>query len=173
MQSTTLFLTFFLSTLAVIVSSFLLLERWFKHRERAWMFVIKQDNNKAITSLRISALERLTLMLERISPTSLVMRQNVATSSAAMLQLELVKSIREEFDHNVSLQIYVSNDCWDKVKQAKEETTQLIKIAYTKVRPESTGMDLSREIFKLEAATGNNAIRIALEAVKYEALRNY
>jgi hypothetical protein len=157
----------------ILVALFLFFERWTKHREREWMFLLKQDNNKALASLRITAYERLTIMMERITPTALIMRQGVGIASAAMLQLELIKSIREEFEHNVSLQLYVTQETWDRVRRAKEETTDLIKVAFTRVLPESSGLDLSREIFKMEAAEGNAAIREALFAIRAEMVKNY
>lgn len=133
-----------------------------------WQWMLKLDNNKAISTLRVTACERLIIMLERIHPDSLVLRQNIATSSAAMLQLELIKSIREEFEHNVSLQLYISDNAWQHVKFAKDEMLELIKIAYTKVRPESTGMDLSREIFKLSATLQGDPVKQAIHVVKRE-----
>jgi hypothetical protein len=96
------------------------------------------------------------------------MRQSIASVSAGSLQLELIRSVREEFEHNVSLQIYVSNETWELVKDAKEEVLEIIKEAYTRVTPVSNGMDLSREIFKLEAAVGNTKIRKAIESIKAE-----
>jgi hypothetical protein len=162
------YIIIFTITIIVIVAIYLLVERILKHREREWAFVLRQDNNKALASLRVSAYERIIIMLERTTPTSLIMRRNVGTMSAAMLQLELMKALREEFDHNVSLQIYVSNECWERVKRAKDETTELIKVAFTKVSPESPGIELSREIFKLEAAVGNGGTREAIFAIRAE-----
>jgi hypothetical protein len=133
-----------------------------------WQWMLKLDNNKAVSNLRVSACERLIIMLERIHPDSLVLRQNIATSSAAMLQLELIKSIREEYEHNVSLQLYISDTAWNHVRFAKDEMMELIKIAYTKVRPESTGMDLSREIFKMSATLQSDPVKQAIQQVKRE-----
>jgi hypothetical protein len=102
-------------------------------------------------------------MLERITPTSLVMRQNMRTQSASTLQLELVKSVREEFELNVSLQLYVSDDTWMKVKNAKDEVLELVRIAFSKLPENATGIDLSKEIFQIEAMTGNQKISEALK----------
>ena len=160
----------FIAFLLVVVSLF---NKWMKYRERAWAFTLKQDNNKALAPLRISAYERIVVMLERITPQSLVMRHNSGTSSAAFLQMDIIRGLREEFEHNVSLQMYVSPECWEKVKHAREETAELVKVAFTKVRPESSAMDLSREILKLEATVGNSAIREALLGVRMEMARYF
>ncbi|MEY3399346.1 MAG: hypothetical protein RL220_1940, partial [Bacteroidota bacterium] len=133
-----------------------------------WQWLMKIDQNKALTPLRVTACERLVIMLERIHPDSLVLRQNVVTGTAAMLQLELIKSIREEFEHNVSMQLYVTDETWTRVKAARESITEIVREAFTRVRPESTAMDLSREIFKQSAASGTDAIRVALHAVRQE-----
>jgi hypothetical protein len=160
----------FAATLLLILYMF---RRWLKHREREWAFVMRQDNNKSLAPLRISAYERIIVMLERITPQSMVMRHNMNSSSAALLQMELIRALREEFEHNVSLQMYVSMECWEKVKRAREETAELIKVAFTRVRPEASAMEFSREILKLEATVSNSAIREAIVAVRIEMAKYY
>ncbi len=157
----------------IVFTLVFLFKQWLKYKERQWAFVLKQDNNKALAPLKISAYERIVVMLERIAPQSLVLRHQSYSATASFLQLELIKSIREEFEHNVSLQMYVSAECWSKVKRAKDETSDLIKVAFTKVRPESSAMDLTIEIMKLEATVGNSAISDALLAIRIEMARYF
>jgi len=156
----------FLLVILLLAGLYVLAERLMRARERERVFQLKIERNKSFAPLKISACERLIVMLERITPTPLVMRQRVSGSTAAMLQLDVVKAIREEFEHNVSLQMYISEAAWEKVRKAKDETTELIKIAFTRIRPESPAMELGNEIFKLEAATQNKAIREAIAAVR-------
>ncbi len=146
---------------------------WIKHRERSWMFILKQDNNKALAPLRISAYERIVVMLERITPQSMVMRHSVTASNAAYLHMDLMRALREEFDHNISLQMYVSDECWNKVKRAREETGELYKVAFTRVKPDSSAAEFGREILHLEATVGNSAIREALVAVRMEMVKHF
>ncbi|MFN8776686.1 MAG: hypothetical protein ACK5XV_07970 [Flavobacteriales bacterium] len=162
-----------LLALLVIAALYALLERYLRYRENALRFEERMERNKALAPLKISGCERLIIMLERITPTSLVMRQRVSGTTSAMLQLELMKAIREEFEHNVSLQMYVSPECWSLVRKAKDETTELVRIAFTKVSPESPGIDLSNQIFKLEAATGNTVIRQAIAAIREDLARYF
>lgn len=130
---------------------------------------MKIELMKQSLPLQLKAYERLTIMLERITPSNLVMRINKGTMNGAQLQLELLKAIREEFEHNISMQVYVSDGAWEMTKVAKEETLQLIKIASTKVGPEGSSMQLSKEIFDLENKTGNSAIKQAINALRKEA----
>ncbi len=145
-----------------------LFNMWIKHRERAWMFTLKQDNNKALAPLRISAYERIIVMLERITPQAMVMRHSATSTHAAYLHMDLAKALREEFEHNISLQMYVSDECWNKVKRAREETGELYKVAFTRVKADSSATEYGREILHLEATVGNSAIREAILAVRSE-----
>jgi hypothetical protein len=167
---------FILATLALITLFSLIYwiyQQWLLLQERKWTFILKQDNNKALSTLRITAYERLTVMLERITPQALVMRHNTGGMSAQALQLDLIRSVREEFEHNVSLQIYVSPDCWEKIQMAKEETAQLIKIAFTRLPAGHNALELSGEILRIEAEVGNPAIRSAIQSIRLEMARNY
>lgn len=159
--------------IVLLLLNYKMVQQWIKHKERELAFQLKADNNKALSSLRITACERVIIMLERITPTSLVMRQTMRTASASALQLELIRSVREEFEHNVSLQLYVSDHTWEKIKDAKDEVLELIRLAYSKIPENGTGMDLSKEIFHIEALTGNQKIKAALEAVKLEITARY
>ena len=147
--------------------------RLMKQRERGWVFTIKQDNNKALASVRLSAYERLVIMLERITPQSLILRHHIQASNAGMLQRDLIRAIREEFEHNISLQVYVSMGCWDKVTRARDETIELIKIAATKVDTSSDPLFLSQEVIALESIVQNSAIREAILAIRQEMDAHY
>ena len=150
-----------------------LFNAWIKHRERAWMFALKQDNNKALAPLRISAYERIIVMLERVTPQAMVMRVSATSSNAAFLHIDLTKALREEFEHNISLQMYVSDECWNKVKRAREETGELYKVAFTRVKADSSAAEYAREILHLEATVGNSAIREAVVAVRAEMAKHF
>ena len=146
---------------------------WIKHRERSWVFTLKQDNNKALAPLRISAYERIIVMLERNTPQAMVMRVSATSSNAAFLHIDLAKALREEFEHNISLQMYVSEECWNKVKRAKDETGELYKVAFTRVNANSSAAEYAREILHLEATVGNSAIREAIVAVRAEMGKHF
>lgn len=70
--------------------------------------------------LRLQAAERFALYLERINPGRLVMRLHRSGMTAAMLQNEILRTIREEFDHNLSRQVYVSEGAWELIKNARQ-----------------------------------------------------
>jgi len=144
-----------------------------QRRDNEWNLRMKADNNKAMASLRIPALERLAVMLERITPERMILRLYKGSETAGMLEADMVTALREEFDHNISLQIYVSEACWEAVVTARKETAELIRVAASRVEPADDAALLCREIMALEAAVGNTAIKSALVHLRQELETHY
>jgi hypothetical protein len=87
-------------------------------------------------------------VLERITPNNLIVRTNNGDYSAPELHGLLLSEIREEFGHNLSQQVYMSDDAWYQVKGAMEEVVVLINNAAAQVGPDARGMDLARRVFR-------------------------
>lgn len=98
--------------------------------------------------LRLQAYERLTLFLERITPTNLISRVNKPGMAARDLQLSLISNIRLEFEHNLSQQIYVSSPVWMMIVQVKEEIISIVNRVASDLPEAATGKDLSRAIIE-------------------------
>lgn len=124
--------------------------------------------NDFTSKLRLQAAERFVLYLERIEPGRLVMRSHQNGMSAKMLQNEMLKSIREEFDHNLSQQIYISENAWNLIKGAKDEMIKFITATSTGMNSDATSLDFSRKMFhaasKVEKLPGD----VALEFLRHE-----
>ena len=150
---------------------------WFLNKEwkqvamRKERQMTQRTKHKLFIPLKLSALERLTIMLERTKPTHLTLRQPVNQITATQLQHELMRNIREEYDHNMGLQIYVTAATWTSVQLAKDSTIELIKAAFQHVGLEANAMELSNVIFQLEAETKNSVIQIALDKLKEETIQ--
>ena len=89
------------------------------------------------------------------------------------MQLEVIKSIRQEFEHNVGLQIYVNPNTWQAILAAREETIEVIKLAFQELTADATAIMLSQRIFLFEAKTENAAIQKALEMIKEEISQQF
>ena len=86
---------------------------------------IKEDK-KYSKSLRLQAYERMTLFMERISPANLVYRIKAQNDNKQAYELSLIHTIETEFGHNLTQQIYISNECWNVISSAKNATIQLV-----------------------------------------------
>lgn len=161
-------LKYTLPSVVVFLTSFYLLKTMLQNQSHKKMLEIKMGNQKVILPVRLQAYERIILFLERISPSSLVLRIVQPDMSAAQLQKELVENIRNEFEHNLSQQIYISATAWELTRSAKEETIKLINLAATKLNDHATAAQLGSMIFEITAASDKMPSANALDYVKKE-----
>jgi hypothetical protein len=134
---------------------------------------MKLTNQTAITPVRMQAYERIVVYLERISPSSLIMRIHKSGMSARLLHSELLKNIRSEYDHNIAQQIYMSNASWELVKSAKEEMINLINASASKVGDNADGVELCKILLDITKNVEKLPTQIALEYVKKEIRQSF
>jgi predicted AlkP superfamily phosphohydrolase/phosphomutase len=131
----------------------------------------RREDRKQSLPLRLQAYERLALFAERIQPGALVLRVHKSNMTSRMLHSALVATIREEFEHNVTQQIFVGDKVWAKVRQAKEETIRLVNLSYEQTGDEQQGTELSRRIFDNMSKLSHTPSQEALVALKEEVRR--
>lgn len=129
---------------------------------------IKTENRKIVSPLRLQAYERIVLFLERVSPNSLLLRSVDGKLTAGQLRSRLINNIRDEYEHNLSQQVYLSVEAWDVVKAAKEELVKLINTAYGELKEEATANDLASKVIEHSVQKGNMPVENALRVVKQE-----
>jgi len=132
---------------------------------------LKKQRQEFFLPNRVEAYQRVILLLERIHPNSLVMRTIDKHASAAKYQALLLQSIRQEYDHNVAQQLFISPALWDLVKNAKEETVKIIHLASKQLSVSATNTDLATKLFELVADIGELPSEIAIKAIKEEFQR--
>lgn len=142
-----------------------------KHTEQAILknnVELKKDRQAFFLPSRLEAYQRAILLLERIHPNSLVMRLHNPGLPVRMWQTELLKSIREEYDHNVAQQIFISQAGWDMVKSSKEEIIKIVNLAGSQVADTASSTELAGKIFEIVAEVGKLPNEIAIEFLKKE-----
>lgn len=92
-------------------------------------YLLKKDMQVNAMPLRLQAYERMALFLERISPNKLLIRVIPNSSDKEQYEALLIKSIEQEYEHNLSQQIYISDSCWNIINASKNATIQLIRKA--------------------------------------------
>ncbi len=134
---------------------------------------LKIKNYETILPLRLQAYERIALLLERISPNNIMVRLNNPAYTAKEFQRLLVKEIRDEFNHNLSQQVYVSGELWTLVKKAVEDTITLINQGGAQLKDEAKAMDLTKVVFGEILETQFDSISQALNKLKDEVSQFY
>lgn len=153
---------------AVFLTVVLFLRKQSEKEIRHLQFELKKERQKFFLPTRVDAYQRAVLLMERINPHSLVMRLHNPALPAKKLQADLLQAIREEYDHNVAQQIFVSPQGWEMVRNSKEETIKIINIAGNQMGPTSMGLDLSAKIFEICAEVGKLPTEITTEYLKKE-----
>ena len=129
---------------------------------------LQRKNVEIALPIRLQAYERMCLFLERITPNNLLIRTNGVATQAIEFQQILLHEVREEFNHNLSQQVYMSNDAWEHVRSAQQEVITLINQAAAEVKPDAAPIDLSKKIFEKIVQENRNPTALALKFVKDE-----
>ena len=151
----------------LLVRSFIIKEIELKKLE------IRTRSIETILPNRLQAYERMCLFLERISPPNMLLRLNNPGYSAREFHKLLLDEIRNEYNHNVSQQIYMSEDVWNMIKNAKEDLTILINEASSNMGAEATSLDLARKIFELTLEKKVEPLGHALSELKKEIQQTF
>jgi hypothetical protein len=134
---------------------------------------IKAETTKTLLPIRLQAYERMALFLERISPNNLLIRLNGQTPNVLSFQQLMLSEIREEFSHNLSQQVYMSDEAWTTVKNAMNETVALINLSAKDLSPDAPAIELSKRVFEIMMSKEVNPSDEALIFVKQEMRDNF
>jgi hypothetical protein len=120
--------------------------------------------------LQLQAYERLILLTDRIALPNLIQRANQQGLSSREMQSLLTMSIRQEFEHNITQQIYVSPEAWDAVRNYKEQNLLIVNQVGSFLPEEATGSDLNRQLLDLLVQNPKASLQnVVSEALSYEA----
>ena len=135
-----------------------------KQNTRRWL--LQKDAQKQALPLRLQAYERITLYLERISLTKLLIRVAPISNDKNEYENLVIAQIEQEFEHNLTQQIYMSDECWTIVTTAKNATIQMIRKASMSDRVDSA--DKLREVILNDLFDKQSPSSAALSYIKNE-----
>ena len=161
-------IAFLLAGLIVFGGVYMLMNRFFKQESerRAWEW--RKQNNDIVMPIRLRAYERIVLFLSRIEPKSLLLRFDFAGMTVLQLQQMLLQAVRDEYDHNVSQQIYISREAWVLVVNARENLTQLINTCASQLNTQADAMELANFLLAAYVSNEQSSIDLAINYIKNE-----
>ncbi len=128
-----------------------LLKRWLKSQQKERLLQMKiderQETLRVVTPIRLQAYERMALFLERISPNSLVLRCYQPGMDLKLLQGVMTKNIRDEWEHNLSQQVYLDPATWARIREAKDEMVNLVNSSAVTLTDTNDPTRLAASIF--------------------------
>ena len=120
--------------------------------------------------LQLAAYERLILLVDRIALPNLIQRLNQPDLSAREMQSLLTLGLRQEFEHNITQQIYVSPEAWDAVRNYKEQNLLIVNQVASFTSPDAPGIELVKNILDVLVQNPQASLQnIVSDALSYEA----
>lgn len=119
--------------------------------------------------MRLHAYERLILLCERIDFADLMLRLKTPGTSARELQSALLIAVQQEFEHNLTQQLYITPELWQVLLAAKSKTMDFISVAGDKLTIEATSEDYARRLFQLISDEESLPSQIGKKAIKTES----
>lgn len=157
-----------LPALIVFLTAWLLLRNLMKNEEARRKQEVILQNSRNIVPVKLQAYERIILFLERISLESLLLRVSNPEMTVSQLQSAMLSAIRSEFEHNLSQQIYMSQQAWEVVKNARSNMIRMINSEAEELTGSSPAIDLSKKLLEKVMELESEPTRAAIDFIKSE-----
>ena len=158
---------------AVLYAMYLVMQGFINRDLEARRLEIRGKSIETVLPNRLQAYERICLLLERISPQNLLIRVGHAGLSSIDYQRVLLEEIRNEYNHNVSQQVYMSDAVWSLVKNSREDLVMLINESASSLAEGATGLDLAKRIIERSLEKNLDPIGHALSELKKEIQQTF
>jgi len=159
-------LKFTLAGIGTVYAAFYLIKPYLDKSESLQLIELKKAISSQTLPLRLQAYERIVLFVERVNPANMLIRLSTPGVSAAELHSIIVAEIRNEFQHNITQQIYVSSRAWTLVTRVKDDTLGVVTNAVKALPETATSLDLSKTVLAHLSHLGDNPYDIALKIIR-------
>jgi len=171
MEALTDILRITIPALIVFFTAYFLMRSMIRNDQDKRRQELIMQNSRTVTPIKLQAYERIVLFLERISLESLLLRVSTADMTAAQLHSALLSTIRSEFEHNLSQQIYMSQQAWEVARNARSNMIKIINSEAEKMSPDATAMSLSKKLLEKIMELDKEPTHVAIEFIKAEVGR--
>lgn len=149
--------------------AYYLFNSYFKDQQNTRRWLLQKENQKDSLPLRLQAYERMALFLERINPSNLLIRVTPFSSDKNQYENLIIEHINQEYEHNITQQIYVTDECWTIIQTAKNTTIQNIR--KTNMSDKVDSANKLREVVLSNLLDNQSPSTIALSFLKDEVSR--
>lgn len=164
-----------LVVITMIFGFWLIQHSQFRNEERKRQWELKRESQKTISPIRMRAYERLSLLLERTTPEHMIFdlraKQPEAMAQWTILQMQqhLLQTIRIEFEHNLSQQVYVSEELWTLVLNARDQMAAFIIAIGNQLPKDATAQMYATALITAYKSNGTTPTDKAMDELKSEA----
>jgi len=161
-------LKYTIPAIIVFLTAVFILKQMIKKEQERGKYELIVQNQKIALPIRLQAYERMVLFLERITPDSLIIRANQPGMTSSQLHQDILRTIRAEYEHNLSQQLYISSQAWELVKNARAGVIKLINTSADRVKPGEPAIKLSSLILERIMEVEKHPTQIAIGFLKEE-----
>lgn len=160
-----------LSTISLVIASIALIVSIFVYfSTRTWKEQKEPDDQFLTKPLKLQAYERLVLLCERISLPSLISRVSQPGLTAREMQVFLIETIKQEYEYNISQQVYVTTLAWDAVRNLRDQNMLVINQIANTLAPEARASELNKKLLEVIMNYQEKPLHtIVLETLNFEA----
>lgn len=166
-------LKYALPSIFLLIMTYMMLSNFVDNEEKRRSYFLKKETQKSALPIRMQAYERMSLFLERINPDRLLVRVSSKNLTVSQYQGLLNAQIRQEFEHNFSQQIYISDEAWSFIVNAKSSVVGMINNWAQELEPDAPGSKLRQHILNKVMEMENFPTKRALAYLKSEVRRNF
>lgn len=162
-------LKYCIPAICVLLATWLVMHKFYKNEAEKRLWELKRLTQKEISPLRMRAYERLALLLERTTPEHMLVDLTLAEMTPLQLQTHLLRAVRQEYDHNLSQQIYVSDEVWNMIENTHIQTIAFINSIAQQLPADSSALDYAKTLITAYRSNGDTPNDLALQALRNEA----
>lgn len=157
-----------LPAVVVLYVAYLMVRSFLQKRLEEIALSTKHKNQEIIVPIRLQAYERIVLLLERIAPNNLLSRINSSEYTVKEFQQILIHEVRNEMNHNLSQQLYMSDIAWTYVMNTVEQIISLINSSSDGLEKDAKGIDLARTMLANSAIEEMDTSQKTIQYIKKE-----
>jgi hypothetical protein len=161
----------------VVLLGFVVLYLYFYRKDKKSLASIPKPvpaetpkENSPNKQMQLAAYERLVILADRIALPNVISRSNDPAFDKRTMQQLLTQTIKQEFEYNLSQQIYVSAAAWDAIRNLKEQNIMIVNQLGAILPDELSGVEFNKKIIEFVMNQPQGSMHgLVQEALSYEA----
>ena len=155
--------------LIVFFTVYYLMKRYLNTQIQIKSMEIQKDKASHGAPMKLQALERLSVFMERINPSNLILRIRTPSMSSGDLMNAMLIAVQQEYEHNISQQVYVSDNLWEIVMLTKHNITNVITMAGASIPENGSQTVYVDKIFEILNQNEADLVKTAQSSIRKEA----
>lgn len=155
--------------LTVFFTVWFMLKAFFNSQLQQKSLELRQQSQVSSLPLKLQAYERLVLYCERLYLPNMILRLSTAGMTNAELRLAIMITIQQEYEYNITQQLYTSRELWEIIKLCRDNTLNIVNLAFEKVEPKGDAQQLAELLNQLAQQQEASGLQQAIAAIKQEA----